>query len=125
LVAEWLVLYFGGFGLSWKKAIIVDLVMNAVSSVCGIVLIPVLGLIWEFGPGSLINSAFKAGTFNPASWAATFLFSVCASTAIEAAVVRWGFKIPLGWRRLGFLCGANALSTSIALVSLFINPPHF
>jgi hypothetical protein len=124
LVAEWLVLYFGGFGLSWSKAAVVDLVMNAVSSVIGIFLIPVLGLVWELGPGSLINWAFHVGTFNLASWIATFLLSVCASTAIEAAVVRWGFKIPLGQRRFWILCGANALSTGIAFASLWIRPPR-
>ena len=35
---EWLALRFGGFGLSWKKAVVVDLVMNTVSSVAGILL---------------------------------------------------------------------------------------
>jgi hypothetical protein len=124
LIAEWFALYFGGFGLSWKKAIIVDLVMNTVSSVCGIVLIPVLGLVWEFGPGSLVNRIFNVGTFNPASWAATFLFSAAASTSIEAAVVRWGFRIPLGWRRFWILCGANAVSTGIAFASLWMHPPQ-
>jgi len=125
LIAEWLFLYFGGFGLSWKKATIVDVVMNTVSSVAGIALIPALGLLWEFGPGSLVNRIFNVGTFNPVSWVATFMLSVGASTAIEAVVVRWGFKIPLGWRRFWVLCGANALSTGIALASLWIHPPQF
>jgi hypothetical protein len=125
LVAEWLILYFGGFGLSWKKAVVVDLVMNTVSSIAGIFLIPVLGLAWEFGPGRLINRTFNVGTFNVASWTATLLFSTGASTAIESAVVRWGFKIPLGWRRFWMLCAANAISTGIAMASLWIHPPKY
>lgn len=125
LIAEWLFLYFGGFGLSWKKAITVDVVMNTISSVAGIVLIPTLGLLWELGPGALVNRIFNVGTFNPVSWIATFMLSVGASTAIEAAVVRWGFKIPLGWRRFWVLFGANALSAGIAFASLWIHPPQF
>lgn len=125
LVAEWFFLYFGGFGLTWKRAILVDVVMNTVSSVAGIVLIPILGLLWEIGPGSIVNRVFNVGTFNPASWIATFLLAACASTAIEAAVVRWGFKIPLGWKRFSILFGANAVSTGIAFASFWIHPPKF
>jgi hypothetical protein len=125
LVAEWLFLYFGGFGLSWKKAIIVDVVMNTVSSVAGIVLIPVLGLLWEIGPGMVVNRVFNVGTFNPISWIATYLLSACASTAIEASVVKWGFKIPLGQKRFWILFGANAVSTGIAFASFLIHPPQF
>jgi hypothetical protein len=125
LVVEWLVLYFGGFGLSWKKSIVVDLVMNAVSSTVGVFLIPILGVVWELFPGSLINWIFHVGTFNPVAWIATFLFSACASTAIEAVVVRKGFKIPLDWKRFWMLFGANAVSTAIAFVSLWTHPPQF
>jgi hypothetical protein len=125
LIAEWIFLFFGGFGLSWKKSIIVDVVMNTVSSVVGIALIPALGLLWELGPGSLVNHIFNVGTFNPVSWIATFMIAVSASTAIEAAVVRWAFKIPLGWNRFWVLCGANAISTGIAFASLWIHPPQF
>jgi hypothetical protein len=125
LVAEWFALFFGGFGLSWKKAVVVDVVMNAASSAVGIVLIPALGLVWEFGPGLLINRAFNVGTFNPASWAATFLFTAAASTLIESAVVKWGFKISIGWRRFCVLCVANVVSTGIAFASLWMHPPQF
>ncbi len=124
LIAEWLALYFGGFGLSWKKAVIVDLVMNTVSSVVGIVLIPILGLIWEFVPGLVIQRMLHVGTFNPLTWIGTFLFSVGASTVIEAAVVRWLFRIPLGRRRFWILCAANCASTAIAFASLWIHPPE-
>ena len=47
LVVEWLVLWLGGFGLSWKRAVVVDLVMNAASTIVGIVLILLAGLAWE------------------------------------------------------------------------------
>lgn len=123
LVAEWLVLFFGGFGLSWKKAVVVDVVMNTVSSIAGIVLIPLLGLAWEFFPGILIQKAFSLGTFNPITWVGTFIIAVAATTAIESAVVRWGFKIPLCQRRFWILFGANAVSVGFAFAGLWLHPP--
>jgi hypothetical protein len=123
LIVEWLALCFCGFGLSWKKAIVVDLVMNAVSTGVGVVLIPVLGIAWEFFPGLVLYKIFKVGTFNPGTWAATFVIAVLVTTAIEAAVVRWGFKVPLGRRRFCILCAANCVSVAIAFASLWIFPP--
>ncbi len=123
LTVEWLALWRGGFGLSWKKAIVVDIVMNAVSTVAGIFVIPVLGILWEYYPGSLIYSHFHIGTFNPLTWAVTFAIAVIATTLIEAAVVRWGFRISLGRRRFGILCAANVASVAIAFVSVLTHPP--
>jgi len=122
LVVEWLALWFGGFGLSWKRAAVVDIVMNAVSSVLGMVLIPALGFVWEVFPGAMLYKIFSVGTFNPGTWAATFVIAVFATTAIEAAVVQWGFKVPLGRRRFWILCAANCVSVGIAFASLWIRP---
>jgi hypothetical protein len=122
LAVEWLVLYFGGFGLSWKKATVVDVVMNAASSIIGIFFLPILGFIWEFFPGALVYKVLHTGTFNPITWIATFFLSVGGSTLIEAGVVRWAFKIPLGLKRFGMLSLANFVSTAIAFVSLWIHP---
>ncbi len=124
LVVEWLALWFGGFGLSWKRAAVVDVVMNAVSSALGIVLIPALGFGWEVFPGAMLYKVFNVGTFNPGTWAATFVIAVFATTAIEAAVVQWGFKVPLGRRRFWILCAANCVSVAIAFASLWIRPPR-
>ncbi len=123
LLVEWLALCFGGFGLSWKKAAVVDVVMNAVSTGVGVVLIPALGFAWEYFPGSVLYRVFNVGTFNPGTWAATFLIAVLATTAIEAAVVRWGFRVPLGHRRFWILCAANCVSVAIAFTSLWMYPP--
>jgi hypothetical protein len=124
LLVEWLFLWLGGFGLSWKRAAIVDVVMNLASTLAGIVVIPVLGMIWEFFPGMLIYRIFKLGTFNWGTWAATFLMAIFATTLIEAGVIRWGFKIVLDRRRFFILCAANCVSVAIAFISLWMHPPR-
>ena len=108
LIVEWVLLHLA-FDLTWKKAAWVDIVMNAASTVAGSFLIPQAGLI--------LHQRFSALDF-----LLSYLIAVLTSTAIEAAVVKWLFKIPLNRRRLWILCGANGLSTGIALVSLIIFP---
>ena len=71
--------------MSWKKAAVVDVVMNAVSTGAGIVLISALGFAWEFFPGLVLYKVFNVGTFNPGTWAATFVMAVLATTAIMMA----------------------------------------
>ncbi len=108
LIAEWLVLHFA-FDLSWKKAALVDVVMNAASAAAGIVLIPLAGFPLIF---------VLLGTLN---FLLSYFLAVLVSTAIEAAVIRWLFKIPLHRRRLWALCGANGLSTGIAFISILLD----
>ncbi len=122
LIVECFVLRYG-FGLTWKRAVWVDVVMNAVSTAAGVVLIPIAGIMWEIFPGSVMYKFFNIGTFNPATWTATYVMAVLLTTAIEAAVVKWLFKIPLKRGRFWMLCGANAMSVGIAFVSLMLRPP--
>ncbi|HVN93867.1 MAG TPA: hypothetical protein VMT38_09225 [Terracidiphilus sp.] len=122
LIVEWLALWLGGFGLKWKKAIVVDVVMNAASALIGLFLIPALGMGWHYGPGQLIDRLIPIGmTFHIDSLAA-YVIAVAVTTAIEAAVVRWGFKIRLGARRFAILLGANAISVGFAFVSVIMHP---
>ena len=99
--------------------------MNAVSTVAGIPLIPLLGLAWEIFPGMALYKVFNVGTFNPGTWAATFVLATTATAGIEAAVVRWGFKVAIDKRRFGVLCLANGLSVGVAFASLWLHPPRF
>jgi len=122
LIVEWLALWLGGFGLKWKKAALVDVVMNATSALIGIFLIPALGMGWEYGPAQLIDRIIPIGMTFQIDWLAAFVIAIAVTTAIEASVVRWGFKIPLGLRRFSILLGANAVSIGFAFVSVMMNP---
>jgi hypothetical protein len=123
LVVEWLALRFGGFGLSWKRAAIVDVAMNAVSAVVGIPVIPLLGLAWEVVPGQLLYR-LNIGTFNPITWLATLVIATVVTALIEAGVVAWGFKLAITRKRFGVLFLANGASIGIAFASLLLHPPR-
>src|ERR1700756_2632395 len=79
------------FSLTAKKAAIATVVANAVSALLGIPLIPIAGIAWEFFPASLYMRAWNWGTFNPVTWAATFVLACLITTVIEALVYRYGF----------------------------------
>jgi len=109
--------------LNLKMCVLADLAMNAASSLLGLLLIPIAGIAWEFFPGIILYKAFNIGTFNPGTWAATFVFAVLINAALEATVLRIAFKQPTGKRVFWWLCVANSLSVSLAFGSLYFRPP--
>jgi hypothetical protein len=50
--------------------------VNTVSSIAGVILIPVSGIIWELFADLTIYNVLHLGTFNPIGWAATFALAV-------------------------------------------------
>jgi hypothetical protein len=110
--------------MRWKKALLVDLVMNLASGLLGAVAIPLAGMLWEYFPGTLFYKAFHLGTFNPITWTATCLMAIFISSAVESVVVRYLFKFELDSKRFWAVVGANVLSTAIAFISLIRHPPQ-
>jgi hypothetical protein len=108
--------------LGTKRSILADLVMNAVSTLAGILLIPIAGIAWELFPGTFLYHNFNLGTFNPWTWTATFLLAVAINTTIEFFVLRRFFKQRLGKRGFGWLFVANTLSVGLAFASFLIFP---
>jgi hypothetical protein len=111
--------------LSFLRVIMADLAMNAVSSLLGIFLIPIAGVIWELFPGSILYKIFQIGTFNPGTWIATILMAATINACLERWVLRKFFKQPFPGRR-GFwlLFLANLISVAMAFGSLLYSPPE-
>ena len=110
--------------LDWRKSIIANLTMNAASSLLGIVLIPLMGIVWEFVPGIVLYRVFDVGTFNPGTWVATFLMAVFINAGLESLVLRLIFKQKVGKRVFWWLSIANSLSVGLAFGSIFVHPPQ-
>ncbi|ANP47781.1 hypothetical protein [Candidatus Viadribacter manganicus] len=109
------------FQHSWSQAGTRALIVNALSALLGTVLIPLSGLVWEFGPGQLVNRAFDVGTFNPVSWAATLIFAATISTLIEGATLQRFFAVKFDTRRWLIWLAANFVSTAVAVASVFLS----
>jgi len=121
LLVEFLVIW-KAFGLSAKRAALIDLAANAASVLLGIILIPLAGIAWEVFPGLVFYKVFNVGTFNPVTWAATYLFAVAINAGLEWTVIQKGFRLPIGKRGFWIIAGANAISVAVAFGSLLVFP---
>lgn len=110
------------FQVPWARAGFADVAANAGSTLLGLPLIPLAGIVWELFPGSLYMRALSWGTFNPITWGATFFIACLLNAAIEGFILKRFLKLPLGRRRFWLLVLANALSVGVAFASLFIAP---
>jgi len=110
--------------LSNRKTAIATISANAISSIVGIILIPLAGIAWEIFPGSVFNWAFDWSTFSPLTWAATFVLGCLINALIEGAVYKKWFAPEFKFKSKAFLwlITANSFSVGAAYVSLWLNP---
>ena len=112
------------FKMPLRRAIIADLVMNAVSAGVGMLLLALAGVVWEMGPGILLDKFFSMGTFNPVTWVATFLIAVVITTGIEWLVLRFGFRAPATRGAIALLALANLITVALAVLEMKWHPPR-
>jgi hypothetical protein len=110
------------FPLSPQRAAFATLAANAASTLAGVPLIPLAGLLWALFPGTIYTEWLGWGTFNPISWGAAFGLACGLNVAIESLVFKRFFQCRLRWRAWLGLGIANSLSVGVALASLFIVP---
>lgn len=120
LIAEYLFVRWL-FNLSIRRAAIATTTANGVSSVAGILLIPLAGFAWEF-PALIYTQPLNWGTFNPVTWAATFVIACLVNTGIETIVYKHAFKLPVHRREFWWIFVANSVSVGIAFATLFLVP---
>ena len=112
------------FGLSVQRSAIADISANAVSSIAGIILIPLAGIAWEIFPASLINWLFNWGTFNLVTWVGTFVLGCFINALLEGAVYKKWFAPEFRFKSKAFiwLLIANSFSVGVAYISFWVNP---
>lgn len=94
---------------TWVKSAIISVVMNAVSTIAGLIMIPLSGIVAE-----IIMIPFGGGTFQPSHWVAAYIMAVLCNVFIEGLTVKLIFKLNFKKSFL-WLLAANALSVGIAL----------
>ena len=106
------------------KSIAASTVMNAVSALCGSLLLPMLGIRWEAIADLTYNAWFGWGTFNWITQFATWCIAVLLSTLIETFVLWLAFCIPWTNRLTVVVLSANAITVALAWVSMLIFVPQ-
>lgn len=85
LIEFWFVKFFTK--TTWLKAGLVAFVMNLITCLLGIVIIPISGLLLEF-----VMYPINRATFHWTHWVASYLVIVVMNTLIEGLVVKFGLK---------------------------------
>lgn len=109
------------FEHSWRQAGTRSLMVNAISTLLGVVLIPLSGLVWEFVAGQFVNRALDVGTFNPVTWAATLVLAATISTLVEGGVLQVFFSVTFNTRRWLIWFAANFVTTAVAVASVLLS----
>lgn len=114
LAIEWALIRFV-FGFPPLGALWAAIAANIASAAIGFVGRRFVGALWSLLPSVL-------GTFSLIDWAGTFVAAVIFNVLIEGLVLRYGFKLPITARNLGWLMLANAVTIGIAYASTAIFP---
>ncbi len=100
---------------TWIKAFIIAFVMNAISAVIGIILIPAGGIL-----GEIILIPLGKGTFHWSHWILDYILAVLGNVLIEGLVLKFIFKYKFK-KVYWWLLTANALSVIICIISYGFN----
>ncbi len=112
------------FTLSIQTALSRSIVINLASALCGILFIPMAGVIWEFFPGLMLYPLLGVGTFNPLTWTATFLMALAITTCIELAVLRRFYGLHIRQKDALIWTAANLVTVGWGLRLAVSGPFH-
>ncbi len=95
---------------TYLKSALIAFVMNLVSTILGVVAIPLSGFI-----GEILMIPFGTGTFHPTHWLMSYVFVILSNVLIEGLTVKFIFKHKLK-KMFWWLCVANAISVIICIL---------
>lgn len=96
---------------NWKKAAIITILMNLITTILGIILIPLSGLGSEIVFDFIFHAydKFGIGTFHWSHWLVSYLLVILLNTFIEGLFIKLNLKLNLK-QSFWWLFIANALS---------------
>jgi hypothetical protein len=109
--------------LSFWRCVLADVVVNAVSAILGLALLPFVGTTWDFLADFALDSVFNFQSISSGGWLLLFFCSVLINALVETALLRFVFKQHEWFRIFWWMCLANAITVGIAFISLMIWPP--
>ena len=103
--------------VSWKKASIVTFLMNLITTIFGMIFIPLSGLGSEFIFDFVFHGydKFGIGTFHWSHWLTAYLLVIVINTLIEGLFIKVTLKIKL-LKTFWWLMIANAISVFICFL---------
>ncbi len=99
---------------NWGKSTLIMTVVNLISALLGLLLIPFSGILIE-----ILTLPFGGGTFDLSHWILDYLCTVIINTCVELLALKWIFKYPFKPNFWWLFC-ANLISVIICLLLLLI-----
>ncbi|MBR3627766.1 MAG: hypothetical protein IKN42_02830 [Elusimicrobia bacterium] len=108
--------------VDWKKASIVTFLMNLITTLLGIIFIPISGLGSEFVFDFVFHAydKFGIGTFHWSHWLAAYLLVILINTFIEGLFIKLTLKLKLT-KIFWWLLIANSISVFLCFLFYAIN----
>lgn len=106
----------------WKKASIITFLMNLITTLLGMIFIPLSGLGSEFVFDFVFHAydKFGIGTFHWSHWLASYLLVILINTFIEGLFIKLTLKIKL-LKTFWWLLTANSISVFLCFLFYVIN----
>ncbi|MBO7611206.1 MAG: hypothetical protein J6T23_03240 [Elusimicrobia bacterium] len=103
--------------VNWKKALIVTFLMNLITTILGMIFIPLSGLGSEIVFDFVFHAydKFGIGTFHWSHWLVAYLLVILINTLIEGLFIKLTLKIKL-LKTFWWLMTANAISVFICFL---------
>lgn len=108
--------------VDWEQAAKVTILMNLITTIIGIIFIPISGLAAElvFDFAFHAYDKFGIGTFHWSHWLTTYFLVVIINTIIEGLFIKLILKIKFT-KTLWWLLTANALSVFVCFLFYVVN----
>ena len=105
--------------INWKKALITTILMNLITTMLGIILIPLSGLCSEMAFDFVFHAydKFGIGTFHWSHWFVSYLLVIFINTFTEGLYIKLTLKFKLK-QIFGWLLTANGISVLFCFLSL-------
>ena len=104
--------------LGWSRCAIVDVTMNAVSSLLNHIAVPAAYLAWAL-PRLALNQAFGTDDADPDNWVALLLLMALISAISDALVLHFVFSQRLGQKWFWLLYVVNTMCVAAAACGMY------
>ena len=107
--------------INWKKASVIAVLMNLITAVLGLVLIPLAGLVSEIVFDFVFHAydKFGIGTFHWSHWLVSYLLVILINTFIEGLFIKIALKLNLK-NTFWWLLIANGISVFLCFCFLLL-----
>lgn len=123
LVVEAFLVYWA-FKTSVGRTVLATLTANALSTLCGLIAIPALGLVAAAASMPVMDLlGLTPGASNGALWVLSFALAVLINTWVEVWIYRGDFRCGVGRREFAIILLANGLSVGMAALSYVMHRP--